>query len=99
MPQYEYKMTLMLKMGILCMQASYFLNSAPEQIEYAKNRYLNETDRLYQVSRQQLMATPQAPWPARGGLHFVSAFEVCNVVVRLCYGTVLLSACCPKLTS
>ena len=80
------------------MQASYFLNSAPEQIEYAKNRYLNETDRLYQVSHQQLMATPQAPWPARES-SFVSAFEVCNVVVRLCYGTVLLSACRPNLST
>ena len=56
-PQHEYEMNLLLKMGIICMQASYFLNSAPAQIEYAKNRYLNETDRLYQVSRPQLMAT------------------------------------------
>ena len=47
----------MLQLCVNCMQASYFLNSAPEQIEYAKNRYLNETDRLYQVSRQQLTAT------------------------------------------
>ena len=44
-------------MCVICMQASYFLNSASEQIEYAKNRYLNETDRLYQMSHQQPMAT------------------------------------------
>lgn len=31
------------------MQANHFVRYAPEQIEYAKNRYINETNRLYQV--------------------------------------------------
>ncbi|CAK0785922.1 hypothetical protein CVIRNUC_009135 [Coccomyxa viridis] len=44
-------------------QASYFLNSAPEQIEYAKNRYLNETDRLYQVLDDHLK---ERQWLAAG---------------------------------
>ena len=30
-------------------QANHFVRYAPEQIEYAKNRYVNETNRLYQV--------------------------------------------------
>ena len=66
MLHHEYEMTSMLQMCMNCMQASYFLNSAPEQIEYAKNRYLNETDRLYQVSHQQLMASPCGSLSSRG---------------------------------
>ena len=33
----------------LSLQANHFVRYAPEQIEYAKNRYVNETNRLYQV--------------------------------------------------
>ncbi len=33
------------------MQANHFVRYAPEQIEYAKNRYVNETNRLYQVHK------------------------------------------------
>lgn len=33
------------------LQANHFVRYAPEQIEYAKNRYINETNRLYQVHK------------------------------------------------
>ena len=32
-------------------QANHFLRYAPVKIEYGINRYVNETNRLYQVSR------------------------------------------------
>lgn len=35
-------------------QANHFFRAAPEQIPYAKNRYLNETRRLYSVVQGQL---------------------------------------------
>ena len=38
-------------------QANHFLRYAPEKIEYGINRYVNETNRLYQV----LNAPPPAP--------------------------------------
>lgn len=35
-------------------QAHHFVRYAPEQIEYAKNRYISETDRLYKVLESRL---------------------------------------------
>ena len=44
-----------------CLQANHFVRYAPEQIEYAKNRYVNETNRLYQVHN-----APRAGGPVKG---------------------------------
>ena len=35
-------------------QATHFVRYAPEQIEYAANRYINETHRLYEVLEKRL---------------------------------------------
>lgn len=44
--------------GPLFAQAFHFLNSAPEDVPYAKTRYVNETRRLYGVMEKRLGAVP-----------------------------------------
>ena len=41
-------------------QANHFVRYAPEQIEYAKNRYVNETNRLYQVRKMPTFGGPSS---------------------------------------
>ena len=46
---------------LTCVQANHFVRYAPEQIEYAKNRYVNETNRLYQVRIASCTFLPVVP--------------------------------------
>ena len=50
----------------LWLQANHFVRYAPDQIEYAKNRYVNETNRLYQVHK-----------PPSGQISFFSNKSAC----------------------
>lgn len=47
-------------------QANHFRNSAPEDISYAKNRYINETKRLYGVLELRLNEGDYLAGPGRG---------------------------------
>ena len=87
----QWLMFQMGSIGPMLGQAHHFLQYAPEDIEYAKNRYRNEANRLYGVLDRRLGESPflageysiadiaSYPWVARHEWHQIELGDFPNV--------------------